>query len=235
MKRQVPFGTCRSFSGGDIIMAKKQIALTFDDGPNTTVTPKVLDLLEQYNIKASFFLIGQNVNEESKKVARRAVEMGCELCNHTFTHPSMPKLTREQMEEEVAKTDRILEELTGKPSIFFRPPYIDVCPEMFEIIPKIFICGVGCFDWEPFRTAEFRAETMLKEAKDGVLYLLHDMDGNVNTVEALKTVIPALLEQDYEFLTVTELFASKQPKFDPERGYEKIPQVVFSNILTDYQ
>jgi len=175
------------------------------------------------------------VNEESKKVAKRAYDMGCELCNHTFTHPFMTKLTKEQMKEELDKTDEILIELTGKPSLFFRPPFIDVNDEMYEVIDKIFICGVGCFDWEPFRTTEFRAKTMLETAEDGVLYLLHDMEGNVNTVEALKTVIPALIEQDYEFLTVTELFEAKQPKFDPVRGYEERPKVVFSNILKDYQ
>ncbi len=213
---------------------KKQIALTFDDGPNTTTTPKVLDLLEQYNIRASFFLIGRNVTEESKAVARRAINMGCEICNHSFTHPHMSALSKEEIVREIEKTDAIIEELTGKRTLFFRPPYIDVSEEMYDCIPKIFICGVGCLDWEAKADSEYRCTEMLKNADDGVLYLLHDFEGNEATVEALKTVIPTLLEQGYEFLTTTELFKAKQPLFDEKTGYRERPRVLFSNIKKDY-
>lgn len=213
----------------------KTVALTFDDGPNTITTPKVLDLLEQYGIKASFFLIGQNVTPESVKVTERALKMGCEICNHTYTHPFMSKLTKEQIIEEVEKTDAIIEKLTGKRTLFFRPPYIDVTEQMYECIDKIFICGVGCMDWEPKTDAAFRREEMLRTAEDGVLYLLHDMTGNEATVDALKVVIPTLLDRGYEFATTTEIFTAKQPLFDPVKGYATRPRVLFSNIKNDYQ
>ncbi len=220
------------YGGG---LMKKQVALTFDDGPNTVTTPKVLDLLEKYNIKASFFLIGQNVTEESKKVAKRAISMGCDICNHSFTHPFMSGMNEKEVKEEIEKTDAVIEELTGKRPLFFRPPYIDVKPEMYDWIPKIFISGIGCLDWEARADAEYRKTEMLKNARDGVLYLLHDFVDNDATVEALKTVIPTLLEQDYEFLTVTEIFKAKQPLFNEKTGYEKRPRVLFSDIINDYK
>jgi len=86
-------------------------------------------------------------------------------------------------------------------------------------------------------TKNFRLNSteMLKNARDGVLYLLHDFTDNDATVEALKTVIPTLLEQDYEFLTVTEIFKAKQPLFNEKSGYEKRPRVLFSDIINDYR
>ena len=72
-----------------------RIALTFDDGPNTTITPQVLDLLQEYDIPGTFFLIGKNITPESAKIARRALEMGCEIENHSVTHSHMNQMTAE--------------------------------------------------------------------------------------------------------------------------------------------
>ena len=77
------------------------IALTFDDGPNTVVTPQVLDLLEEHGILASFFLIAQNITPESAEVVRRAKAMGCDIENHTLTHPFMDKMSVEEIRKEV--------------------------------------------------------------------------------------------------------------------------------------
>ncbi|MBR6327159.1 MAG: polysaccharide deacetylase family protein [Lachnospiraceae bacterium] len=187
-------------------MSKKSVALTFDDGPNTTVTPLVLDLLEQYGIRASFFLIGENIRGEAVRVAERARDMGCDICNHSFTHPAMPNLSKEQMEEEIRKTDDRIREITGETTRFFRPPYIAVSDLVYDTVDKIFICGQGCEDWIPETSVQKRIDLTLGNMKDGMMVLLHDSAENYRTVEALKTIIPELLKQDYEFLTVSELF-----------------------------
>ncbi|MGN1102435.1 MAG: polysaccharide deacetylase, partial [Huintestinicola sp.] len=99
--------------------------------------------------------------------------------------------------------------ITGEDTKFFRPPYIAVNPTMYEAIDMPFICGAGCNDWEDSVSAEQRAERTLNQVKDGTIVLLHDMQGNSKTVEALKTIIPELQAQGYEFVTVSELFEAK--------------------------
>ena len=194
----------------------KAVALTFDDGPNTVTTPAVIDMLEKHGVVASFFLVGNNINKESAEVVRRAFDMGCEINNHSRSHPAFPELTMEQMRSEVDFTTERIVEITGKQPAFFRPPYIAVSSEMFDCIDLTFIAGIGAEDWLPEVTAEMRAQKILAQAKDGDIILLHDAEGNTPTVEALDTIIPALKAQGYEFLTVTELFKAKG--ITPERG-----------------
>ncbi len=201
------------------------IALTFDDGPNTVVTPQVLDILEQEGIKASFFLIAQNITPESAEVVRRAKAMGCEIENHTVTHPFMDKLTVEEIRREVQEcTDRIIE-ITGEAPKYFRPPFIALSQAMYDNIDLTFICGMGCEDWVPTVTAEERAERVLANAEDGQIVLLHDMQWNRNTVEALKTIIPELKKRGYEFATVSELFEKKH--VTPRHGW------LYTNVLQE--
>ena len=120
----------------------KYIALTFDDGPNTTTTNEVLDLLEQYNAKASFFLIGDNINAESAKSVKRAYDMGMEINNHSKTHSNMSKMTAEELQAEISFVDDKVTEITGEPTKFFRPPFIDVSQSMYDAIDLPFICGI---------------------------------------------------------------------------------------------
>lgn len=207
------------------------IALTFDDGPNTTITPLVLDLLEEHGIVASFFLIAQNITPESAEVVRRALAMGCDIENHTVTHPFMNQLTVEEIRREVDTCTEKITEITGKAPDFFRPPFIAVNREMYDNIGMTFICGAGCEDWVPEVTAEQRAERVLAGAEDGQIVLLHDMPGNWNTVEALKTIIPELKKRGYEFVTVSQLFEMKNVV--PRRGwlYSNALQTVSDNRL----
>lgn len=193
-------------------MDKKYCSLTFDDGPNLghdTTMNDMLDLLEKYNIKASFFLIGNKINKENEKVIKRAFDMGCDIENHSWTHPDMAKLTREEILDEYNKCDEAIIKITGKKPEFFRPPYISVSNLMHEVIDTPFICGHGCKDWELDVSAEERIKLLKEGTKDGVLYLLHVMEGNTNTLKALETFIPELLSQGYTFVTVPEMFKIK--------------------------
>ncbi len=184
----------------------KVIALTFDDGPNTTTTNEILDLLEQYDAKASFFLIGDNINEESAVSVKRAYDMGCEINNHSKTHSHMAGMTVEEIQAEVNYVDERVYEITGEYTKFFRPPFIATSQTMYDAIEQPFICGFDCKDFMADVTAEDRANAIIGNAKDGLIVLLHDAAGNDQTVEALKTVIPTLQEEGYDFVTLTELF-----------------------------
>ena len=187
----------------------KVCALTFDDGPNNDTTPLVLDKLEKYGVKASFFLIGQNINSTTEDVVKRAYDMGCEINNHSKTHSDMTKMSGDDIAAEIKVTNEKIEKITGEQPHFFRPPYIAVNDTMFEYIDLPFIAGYGATDWEDSVSADERAEKIIAQAKDGYIILLHDMNGNSKTVEALDTIIPTLLDEGYEFVTVSELFEKK--------------------------
>ena len=207
------------------------IALTFDDGPNTVITPQVLDLLKKYDAVGTFFLIAQNIAPESAKVVRRAVSQGCDIENHSLTHGFMDKMTPEEIRAEVqACTDRIVE-ITGRAPQFFRPPFIAVNQAMYDSIDLTFICGAGCEDWIPTVSAQERAERVLAGAEDGQIVLLHDMQWNQSTVEALKTILPELKKRGFRFVTVSQLF--KEKNVVPQRGwlYSNALQTVSDNRL----
>ena len=187
-------------------MENKFCALTFDDGPNTVTTPLVIDKLEKYGVTASFFLVGNNITEDSARVAKRAFELGCEINSHSRTHSAMPELTPEEIRAEIAFTSEKIREITGCEPKFFRPPYIAVNDTMFENIDLPFIAGFGAEDWKDSVSAEERAEKVLAQMQNGCIILLHDMEGNSKTVYALDLIIPALLKDGYEFVTVSGLF-----------------------------
>lgn len=185
---------------------KKYIALTFDDGPSDTTSLKVLEKLKEYGIKASFFLIGENITPEREGIIRAELEYGCDIENHSLTHSDMRELDAETIKAEIEETTRRIVAVTGKEPMFFRPPYINYNDLMFETIPYIFICGVACNDWIPEVSAAERARKAIEGARDGALILLHDSEGNDNTVEALDIIIPELQKQGYEFVTLRQLF-----------------------------
>lgn len=189
--------------------SKPTIAITFDDGPNATTTMEVLDILEKYQVRASFFLIGININDESAKSVKRAFDLGCDIENHSKTHSYMDKMTADEIKDEVAYVNDKVKEITGTTPKFFRPPYIAVNDTMYENIDMTFISGNGCNDWDDKVTAEYRAKYLEKKAADGVIFLLHDAEGNSKTVEALDKAIPILLEKGFQFATISELFKLK--------------------------
>lgn len=189
--------------------SKPTIAITFDDGPNATTTMEILDVLEKYQVRASFFLIGTNINDESAKSVKRAYDLGCDIENHSKTHSYMDKMTADEIKDEVAYVNDKVKEITGTTPKFFRPPYIAVNNTMYDNIDMTFISGYGCNDWENRVTAEYRAKYLEKKAADGVIFLLHDAEGNSKTVEALDKAIPILLEKGFQFATISELFELK--------------------------
>ena len=131
----------------------------------------------------------------------------------------MTDLSVDEINEQISRTDELIYGITGEYPKFFRPPYIAVNDTMFENIDKVFICGYGVEDYNANVTAQQRADGVLKQAKDGAIILLHDMENNYQTIEALDTIIPALIDEGYQLVTVSQLFEAKG--IDPENR-EKI-------------
>ena len=188
----------------------KYVCLSFDDGPNNVpgdnTMNDMLDILEKYNVPGSFFLIGNKITEENKKVILRAVELGCDIQNHSWTHSFMAQMTAEQIKDEYKRCDDLITEITGVRPAFFRPPYLNLSQTMYDNISVPFICGCGCNDWEPDKDADFRYDHMMEAAQNGTIFLLHVMEGNNATLEAVDRIVPVLKEQGYEFVNLPDLF-----------------------------
>lgn len=203
----------------------KVVALTFDDGPNTTTTNEVLDVLEKHQVVASFFLIGNNITDESAKAVKRAYDLGCEIDNHSKSHSYMNEMAPEDIKAEIKFVDDKVYEITGEYTKFFRPPYIAIGDVMWENISLPFISGLGCDDWNDKIPVEKRVATITKGVKDGTIILMHDAQGNSKTVEAIDQIIPALKEQGYRFTTVSGLFEAK--------GITPVTQMIYSNAMQE--
>lgn len=188
-------------TGADVLMA-----LSFDDGPNTFTTPLVLDVLEKYGVTASFFVEGQNINDSSAVVMKRAYDMGCSIENHSWTHSHMSELPIDSAIWEIGATSTRVAEVIGVEPTFFRPPYIDASEAMHDSIALPFICGDSSEDWRADLDVAGRAHNILSRSTDGSIILMHDFPGNTRTVEALDSIIPLLLSQGVRFVTVPELF-----------------------------
>ncbi len=208
----------------------KIIALTFDDGPNTYTTPQVLDILEEYDARASFFLIGDRITEDTAPVVQRTYEMGCEINSHSKTHSDMTALSAEEIRAEMAYVDEKVYDIIGEYPKFFRPPYLNVNQTMYDNISIPFITGFTSSDSNSEKTAQDVVDKVLASAKDGAIILMHDFYGNDKTVEALQTILPELQSQGYEFVTVSELFERKGDT--PEHGvcYSEVQK----HICNDY-
>ncbi len=202
---------------------EKLIALSFDDGPNTTTTVHMLDVLKKHGVKASFFVIGKNITEESAKSMIRAYQEGHDIENHSLTHSAMSQLTPDSIRSEVAATSALVKRYVGKAPRFFRPPYINVDQKMYDNIKLGFICGEGCEDWVDSITVDERVRRITASAKDGLIFLLHDYEGNEQTVAAVDRVIPILKKKGFRFVTVPELFKLKGVK--PKRN------VIYSDVM----
>lgn len=180
---------------------RKTIALTFDDGPSS-FTNRLLDCLEANNAKATFFLVGEEANYFQDEV-KRIDALGCELGNHTYSHADLTSLDPNGIASEISKTDQLLTELTGHASTALRPPYGSINDNVVSTVTTpMFLWSVDTRDWETL-DAQQTIDTALSEARDGAIILMHDIYSQ--TVDAAEVIIPKLIEQGYELVTVHEL------------------------------
>lgn len=185
----------------------KIIALTFDDGPSTQTMVQVLDLLAEYDAKATFFVIGNNINSRTIPVLQRAVDEGHELGNHTMSHKKTAELTDEEITYEYFNCQQAVLDAVGVEMYFFRAPFGSIDERMYSIIPAPFMgAAISTGDGTIGSIAADRAWRATSQAYDGAIVLMHCFQGNSETVEALKTVLPELKSQGYRFVTLSELY-----------------------------
>lgn len=188
-----------------------KIALTFDDGPHASYTSEILDVLDDYGIKATFFVIGSNC-EENLGIIKRELDSGHEIGNHTYSHPHLTKITAEKLFGEIIQTENLLFEVGEYRPKLFRPPEgvysltVSRTLDRLDYIPILWT--VDTTDWK-HPSAENIAKTVLDGVKPGSIILCHDyVSGKSNTAAALRLFIPKLLERGYVFVTVSELIVS---------------------------
>ena len=198
----------------------KKLAITFDDGPDPTWTPKILDILKQKNVPATFFVIGVDASQ-SPELLRREYAEGHDIGNHTYTHPSWDDVSPTQIRWELNLTQRLIESTLGVKSILFRPPYgIDHQPEYAEEVAHLpvaqdmgyLIIGqkIDPHDWKQVNGKQVPAaeivDNVVSEAGDGNVILFHDGGGDrTQTVAALPQIIDKLRAEGYDFVSVPDL------------------------------
>lgn len=201
------------------------IALTFDDGPNMSTTLQVYDVLERFNVKATFFLCGSKINHKTSLVIKHAVSSGYEICNHSMHHKDLLKLSDDKIHQEIDETDKRISQITGTTPRFFRAPFIHVSEHLYSIVDKVFIEGIACNDWLDSVSTVERAGIILDKVRDGDIILMHDAEGNFKTVEALNIIIPTLINRGYKFCTLSELFDCYGINPEPHSG------ILYSNVF----
>ena len=187
-----------------------KIALTFDDGPHPKNTPLILDILASYGIHATFFEIGQNT-EYYPEVSKRVLEEGHEIGNHTFSHPRINKTEKSALSREMTNCEQTFNRILNYRTNLFRPPEGVVDSDVKALAEsmgyKLVLWSVDTRDWAG-TSAESIVSGVLQSVSSGDIILMHDYTSkNCHTVEALKVLIPRLLEMGYTFVTVSELIS----------------------------
>lgn len=189
----------------------KAIALTFDDGPDSKYTPKVLDVLKQHDVKATFFLIGSKVKKHPD-IAKRIVHEGHAIGNHSYSHPLFTKIDLKRFSQEIKQTEDALQAITGFKPKLIRPPYGEIDEKQLLWAKKrgqiVINWNVDSGDWRSLEGAVV-IKNILSHTKAGAIVLQHsggaDSQNLNGTVKALPVIIKKLKSEGYQFLTVPQL------------------------------
>ncbi|MFD1677114.1 polysaccharide deacetylase family protein [Alicyclobacillus fodiniaquatilis] len=200
---------------------KKVVALTFDDGPDPTYTPKILRLLERYHDHATFFLIGSKV-QQYPEVTHQVFSLGNELGNHTFSHCHIADMSERELSQELRKTNDAIVRATGLSPKYFRPPrgfydensVLTAHQNGYPVI--MWSWDEDSHDWQAPGVGKI-VQTVLKHVHSGDIILFHDGTNNSKqTVAALTTILPTLQREGYKCVTISELLSLSNHKEDDE-------------------
>jgi len=193
----------------------QKIALTFDDGPNPKYTTQLLEVLKKQNVTATFFVMGDRV-EKNMSIAKRIVQEGHVIANHTWIHPNLKNVSSARLISEMNRTEDIIERATGKKTALMRPPYGSISQQSIDDLNaldyKIINWSIDSVDWRDQEVDTILTNT-LKTIKGNDIILFHDSGGEgqtrVGTIEAMEEIILTLKSQGYEFVTVDNLLGVK--------------------------
>ena len=188
------------------------IAMTFDDGPSKEQTPRLLDMLKQRGLKATFFVCGQCVNEYPQ-IAKRIVEEGHEIASHSWNHPNLIPMSESAVRDQLDRTHAIVKQATGVEMKMFRPPYGNFTQRQknwaFATYGyKTILWDVDTLDWQHRNPAKTES-IALAQTKPGSIVLQHDI--HKTTVDAMPATLDGLIAKGYKFVTVSELVAMDKP------------------------
>ncbi len=189
-----------------------KIALTFDDGPHCKYTEQVLNILEKYDVKATFFVIGCNAEKAPDKV-KLIAENGHEIGNHTYSHSKDAVKDHATLNREINRASLIISEITGQTPNIFRPPE-GKCNELVVSCARengcsVILWSIDTRDWA-HRPSDVIARDILQQVRGGDIILFHDfITPDTPTPQALEKIIPTLKEQGYEFCTVSDMIFSR--------------------------
>src|SRR5438876_9473642 len=213
-KREPPVATEDSITFSSVHVDEPYIALTFDDGPSATLTPKLLDLLAAHHIHATFFVIGENVAQHPE-IVKRAAREGHEIGNHSWSHPNLAKISDENVRSQIKRTEEAISGAIGARPVLLRPPYGSLTARQKHFIHdelgyEIVLWDVDPYDWKrPGPTVV--TNRIVKETRPGSIVLSHDI--HPGTIEAMPATLSELEAKGFKFVTVSELLrmARTQP------------------------
>ncbi len=193
-------------------IAEPKIALTFDDGPQSDTTPRLLEILNKFDVKATLFLIGQNI-ETHFDLACEIVKAGHEVANHTFSHFNMLRLDSERLIEEIKHTDTLLRSLKGAAPKFLRPPMGLFSKRVLDIVEQAgYETVIGdVYPRDSHLPGKDKIlQRVLKRVTAGSIIILHDGGNSHNldrsqTLWAVERMIPQLQDRGFEFVTISKL------------------------------
>ena len=196
---------------------RPMIALTFDDGPGE-YTNRLLDCLEEYDAHATFFMLGQNVGNYPD-APKRMLEIGCELGNHSWSHPQLTTLGLDQVSEQFEKTNQALEDACGSPATVARTPYGAQDDSILSAVGlPCFMWSTDSLDWK-LLDAQADIDSIMNDETlgDGSIILMHDI--HEPSVDAAIELIPMLIDQGYKLVTVSELAEAKGVSLEAGKSY----------------
>lgn len=188
----------------------RRVALTFDDGPDRQWTPAIANVLNQYGVKGTFFVLGQMV-DQNPDILQQLVRAGHEIGNHTYSHRQLPTLTQQQLEEEVNRTENAIYRAVGIRTQLIRPPYGELSDSVIQYLRdqgyKIILWNVDSLDWSGIPASDI-VSNVLAHTTPGSIILFHSAfgrNGLSNTVQALPRIIQTLQQNGYSIATISQL------------------------------
>ena len=197
---------------------RPMVALTFDDGPSRH-TDHILDLLEKQGGRATFFVLGNLVDSRRDTVVR-AVSLGNEVVGYSWDHKDLSRLSAQEIRAQLRDTDARIAAVTGKSTNMFRPPYGALNSTVTNVAAEMGYCiiywSIDTLDWK-YRDPSRIYNVIMNEVTDGSIILLHDIHGT--TAQAMNRVIPQLVSEGYQLVTVSELLYHRHGGIEPGRVY----------------
>ena len=193
----------------------KVVALTFDDGPSN-YTDEILDVLEKYNVTATFFVVGTNLNTKYNNTMARLIKLGNEVGIHGYSHKEFTKIKQSKVVEEIEYTNKLLKGFNIEAK-YIRPPYGSINNKLKKIIEyPIILWNVDTLDWK-YKDALKIYNNSIDDIHDGSIILMHDH--YLSSVKTLDLIIPKLQEDGYKIVNITELFSLKDINLENGKTY----------------